>query len=295
MWCPQGYHSWNSVLDHLIRTSEDVLSLVVTQGEPPPTDPIVRAIHTAEYYLQHYGFAASYEEAELHVTLTACFLMAHFLEEYPPLLAGLNGQMITLESTFLEHRDQLQLCNYGWPLKSQREFADFFRLGESGIFQPKTVFDRFAFIDAVSGEFRVKNGAEQFLNGHTVFSEEEIQRLIDQAKTLSGFVICWEDLPNDSEFRNFLSYLEVDDAFTRPLDQAYGPASEARKPEATPKRPVGRPSKQSFARDAYWSCFPNGHESERKSWKEAHLAVEAVLEVKIDLATLKRAIRNTRN
>lgn len=294
MWCPKGYHSWNSVLNQLIKTSEEVLSLVALGGEPPPRpDPKFRLFHTAEHYLKSHGFASSYEDGELIVTITGCFLLAHFLEDYPPVLAGLNGQMITLDGVFLEHRDQLHLCYYGWPLKSQSEFARFFEYAESGDFEPLAIFDRFAFIDATSGEFRLKNGAESFLNGYTAFTDQESKRLIDLAKRLTGFVICWEDLPDDSEFRNFLSYLEVDEIFTRALEHGFGPATEAKKPETTaPKRSVGRPSKQAMARHAYWSCFPSGHQSAGKSWKEAHLAIEADSDVKVDIATLKRAVRN---
>lgn len=296
MWCPKGYHSWNLVLNHLIETSEEVLSLVALGGEPPPqANPRYGLIHTAEKYLMSQGFASSYEDAELNVAITACFLMARFLDEYPPVLAGLNGQVITVDSVFLEHRDQLHLCLYGWPLRSRSEFARFFEYAESGAFEPLAIFDRFAFIDGTTGQFRLKNGTERFLNEYTGFTDQDASRLIDLAKQLTGFVICWEDLPDDCEFRNFLSYLEVDESFTRALDYSFGAAIEAKKHEGTiPRRPVGRPSKQAMAREAYWSCFPDGHESAGKSWKEAHLEIEAHSDLKVDIATLKRAVRDTR-
>lgn len=295
MWCPKGYHSWNTILSQLIETSEEVFSLVALGGElTTDTNLGHRLIHRAEYYLKSRGFASSYKEAELNVAITACFLMAKLLEDYPPVLASLEGQMIMVDSVFLEHRDQLHLCPFGWPLKAQSEFASFFEYTDAGVFEPMAIFDRFAFIDAASGEFRLKNGAQRFLNEYTVYLDEDAARLIDLAKRLTGFVVCWEDLPDQSEFRNFLSYLEVDETFARVLDYRFGPATEAKKPGITaPKRAVGRPSKQAMARDAYWACFPDGHQSAGKSWKEAHLAVEADSEVKIDIATLKRAVRDT--
>lgn len=295
MWCPKGYHSWNVVLNHLIETSQEVLSLVAQGGEPPSTpNPSYQLEHTPTHYRRSQGFSSSYEDAEMNVAITACFLLAHFLEDYPPFLAGLNGQLITVDSVFLEHRDQLHLCPYGWPVKSQSEFSRFFEYVENGDFEPMAIFDRFAFVDATTGEFRLKNGSEQFLNGYTPFFEQDATRLIDLAKQLTGFVICWEDLPDESEFRNFLSYLEVDETFTRALDHRFGPATEAKKPEVTtPKRSVGRPSKQAIARSAYWAHFPDGHESAGKTWKEAHLAIESDSEVRVDITTLKRAVRNT--
>lgn len=295
MWCPKGYHSWNVVLNHLIETSQEVLSLVAQGGEPQPqSDTSCQFSHMAEHYLKSQGFVSSYEDAELSVAITACFLMAHFLNDYPPVLADLNGQVIRVDSVFLEHRDQLHFCRYGWPLKSRSEFSIFFKYAENGDFEPLAIFDRFAFIDAETGEFRLKNGAERFLNEYTSFTDQDATRLIDLAKRLTGFVICWEEIPVEAEFRNFLRYLEADDTFTRALDHGFGPASEATEPEIkNSKRPIGRPSKQATVRSAYWALFPEGHESVGKTWKEAHLAIEADSDLRVDIATLKRAVRNT--
>lgn len=295
MWCPQGYHSWNVVLNHLIETSQEVLSLVAQGGEPQPqSDTSYQFSYMAEHYLQSKGFVSSYEDAELSVAITACFLLAHFLNDYPPVLAGLNGQVITVDSVLLEHRDQLHFCRYGWPLKSRSEFSNFFEYAENSDFEPLAIFDRFAFIDAATGEFRLKNGAERFLNEYTRFTDQDATRLIDLAKRLTGFVICWEGLPDKSEFRNFLSYLEVDKTFTRALNHGFGPSTEANKSEITThKRSIGRPPKQAMARSAYWALFPDGHESVGKTWKEAQRAVEADSNLRVDISTLKRAVRNT--
>lgn len=293
MWCPKGYYSWNSVLSQLFETSEEVLSLVALGGEPiTETNLGYRLVRTAESYLTSRGFASSHEEAKLNVAITTCFLMAKFLEDYPPVLAGLDRQIITVEGVFLEHRDQLHLCHYEWPLKSQSEFARFFEYVERGAFEPLAIFDRFAFIDAATGELRLKNGAQRFLNGYTAYTDESATRLIDLAKRLTGFVVCWEEFPDEAEFRNFLSYLEVDDTFIHALDYAFGPATESQKPAEEPaNRPRGRPSKKGIARNAYWACFPEGHECIGKSWKEVLQAVEATVDVSIDITTLKRAVR----
>lgn len=293
MWCPKGYYSWNNVLSQLFETSEEVLSLVALGGEPiAETNIGYRLVQTAETYLISRGFASSQVDAKLNVAITTCFLMAKFLEDYPPVLAGIDRQMITVDGVFLEHWDQLHLCHYGWPLKAQIEFAPFFEYVERGVFEPLAIFDRFAFIDANSGELRLKNGSQRFLNGYTAYTDESAVRLIDLAKRLTGFVVCWEELPDKVEFRNFLSYLEVDDTFIHALDYAFGPATESQAPaDESSKKPRGRPSKKGIARTAYWSCFPNGHECTGKSWKEVHQAVDAAIDVSIDITTLKRAVR----
>lgn len=293
MWWPKGYYSWNTVMIRLFDTSEEVLSLVALGGEPPEQHDGKRMlIHTAEFYLHSRGFASSIEDAELISSITACFLLSKFLEDYPPTLASLGGQFITIDSVFFEHRDQLHLCPYGWPLKSQSEYAQFFEYAENGTFEPLKIFDRFAFIDAITGEICVKNGSHRFLNNFTDYTDEEAVKLMNLARRLNGFVVCWEDLPDEAEFRNFLSYLEVNDTFIRALDYAFGPATEAKEPLIEKsKRPIGRPSKKDSARDAYWTLFPEGHESTGKAWKEAHQAVEDECGIFMDITTLKRAVR----
>lgn len=296
MWCPKGYYSWNTVLNRLFETTEEVLSLVALGGEPrTQVNGKLRLIHSVEFYLKSQGFASSEEDADLNTAITTCFLLSKFLEDYPPILASLEGQFIKVDTVFFEHRDQLHLCPYGWPLKSQSEYAQFFEFTENGTFEPLMIFDRFAFIDATAGEICVKNGSQRFLTNFTHHTEESATKLMDLAKRLTGFVVCWEDVPDEVEFRNFLSYLEVDDTFIRALDHAFGPATEAEKPVSKEsKRPIGRPLKKDLARRAYWSMFPDGHEKAGKVWKEAHQAVDDALDITIDITTLKRAVRDGR-
>lgn len=293
MWSPKDYYSWNTVLSHLFETTEEVLSLVAVGGEPQTqVNGTPCLIHSAEFYLKSRGFASSYKEAQLSTAITACFLLSNFLEDYPPTLASLGGQFVTVDSVFLEHRDQLHLCPYGWPLKSQSEYSQFFEYAENGTFEPLMIFDRFAFIDGTTGEICVKNGSQRFLTNFTHHTEDSATKLMDLAARLTGFVVCWEHIPDEAEFRNFLSYLEVSDTFVRALDHAFGPATEAEKSVIKEtKRPIGRPSKKDSARRAYWSLFPDGHEKAGKVWKEAHQAVDDTLGITVDISTLKRAVR----
>ena len=256
MWCPKDYYSWNTVLNRLFETTEEVLSLVALGGEPrTQVNGKPSLMHSADFYLKTQRFASSEEGAKLTTAITTCFLLSKFLEDYPPTLASLEGQLIRADSVFFEHRDQLHLCSYGWPLRSQSEYAQFFeftRIMDS--FEPLMIFDRFAFINAEIGEICVKNGSHRFLTNFTHHTEDSATRLINLAKKLAGFVVCWEDVPEEIEFRNFLSYLEVDDTFIRSLDYAFGPATEAEQPVVKEtKRPIGRPSKKDSA------AAPIGH------------------------------------
>lgn len=290
MWCPEDYYSWDYVLDHLVVTSSQILSLVALGGELS-----IKGIdedelkHTVEYYLEDNGLADSKREAELIVTITACYLMSRFLEEYPPVLASLDGSKITVNEVFFEHKDQLTLCHYSWPPNRDPQFFNFFKYQRDGVFEPRDIFERFAFIDPRFGEFGVKNGTRHFLINGVGCEEKEAEKLIETASKLAGHIVCWRDVPDEEDLRNFLSYLEVDDTFTMALDKTFGLATEDSPPQE--KRPKGRPSKQQAASREYWRCFPQGHNKSGKTWKEALRSVNDKLDVPVEITTLKRSLR----
>lgn len=292
MWSPQGHYSWNDLVNHFIETSEEILSLVAIGGEPrKQPDGKQYLFQSAEFYLKSRGVTTSYTEGELTVCLTACFLMSKFLEDYPPVLASLNGNLVTASPFLFEHKDQFHYCYYVWPLSADSQFSNFFEFCRKGAFQPADIFERFAFIDPRSGEICLKNGSRAFLKGYVFESSAEVDRALALVKKLSEFVVCWPSLPDGSEFRNFLSYLEVNDIFTKALDFKFGlPVEAEEKPEPKPRR-AGRPEKQGAARQAYWELFPEGHEKSGKVWKEAHEKVEKSMGIPIDISTLKRAVR----
>lgn len=292
MWCPQDYYSWNYVVNHLLETSREILSLVAVGGEPPEQgDGKHFLIHTAEFYLKSRGIAGDYKDAELSVTITACFLLCKFLEDYPPTLANLHGNKITVNPVLFEHKDQLDYCVYAWPLEEDTQYCKFYEFAKAGVFYPSNIFDRFVFIDPYSGDIRLKNGAKNFLKGYVTDDDSETEKIFDLVRHLSGYVVCWPDVPDEAEFRNFLSYLEVDETFEKALNYSFGPAAEADVEAQPERRPVGRPSKKGVARRAYWALFPGGHEESGKVWKEVHKAVEQSIDMTIDITTLKRAVR----
>lgn len=290
MWCPEDYYSWDSVLEFWIATSGEILSLVALGGEAPANDiEEFQPRPTAEFYLKRSRIVDSHREAEMIVAITACYLMCKFLEEYPPVLASLDGNKIIADNVFFEHKDQLALCQYKWPPNQDIQFSGFFKYQRNGIFEPKDIYQRFAFIDPKSGEFRLKNGARHFLFNVACCGAEETEKLLETASKLRGRVVCWSNFPDEEELRNFLSHLEVDDTFAMALDRAFGIAIEDNPPEE--KRPVGRPDKKQAASREYWRCFPQGHKKSGKTWKEVLRTVNMTLDEPVEITTLKRALR----
>lgn len=290
MWCPEGYYSWNAVLNKLFETSRQVLSLASIGGKPRSTlngRPFLA--HTAEFYLKNEGFAEDYEDAELIVGVTTTFLLANFLMEFTPVLSGLNGNKVLLsDDVLLGHRDQFELCYFSWPIKQDPQFLNLFEYGKTGKFTTSNLLDRFAFINPNTGEIRVKNSSREYLINGLGGDEPEVTDMLEFAKKLSGFVICWPDFPNDQAYRDFLNCLEANDDFVKALDYEYGSGSDMR--PIPKKRAVGRPSKKDEAARSYWTHFPDGHEAFGMSWKEALAVVNSGLKGPIHEDTLKRAI-----
>lgn len=92
-----------------------------------------------------------------------------------------------------------------------------------------------------------------------------------------GWAVCFSnsDLPNSaSDFLDFSGYHEL-------AKTSHG---------AAPKRRRGRPSQRETAARHYFLAFPNGHEKEGKTWKEALQKVNQHLPRAISEDTLRRAL-----
>ncbi|MEL7284959.1 MAG: hypothetical protein AAGJ68_10620 [Pseudomonadota bacterium] len=296
MWCPNGFYSWSEVVGYFEEVAETVLPSVRSAAEEHRQEvDLERFLNEKKYVWKARLGGPDFVDERMSCTITTCYLLSNFLQDYPPVLASLDGQIVKVLPVFFEHRDQLHLSPYGWPLRSQTEFRQLFELADQGVFGATDLWDRFAFINPRTGEFCVKNGSEGFLANYVGETEDEARNLIATAKRLKGFVVCWQKVPDKTEIRNFLSYLEVDDSFVSALNHSYGPAMEPQHEQLqTKNRPVGRPSKKPEVRAAYWQCFPQGHERAGKVWKEVHHEVEKVLGTPIAISTLKRAVRDSR-
>lgn len=281
------------MLTYLFDQSGQIISLLAVGGEPPlGRDGERRLIHTAEYYLTSRGLANNYKEAELVIGVLTSIVMVNFIEEFPPLLAGINGAILSADDVIFAHKDQLDCCRLDWPLKDQAEFMGFFKYAELGGFDTNALFDRFAFIDGYTGRIVLKNGAGIFLRNGLGLDDIEVKSVTEAVRSLSGFSVCWSSFPEAQELRDFLSCIEVNEAFTKVLDYEFGPPSErlADDRKNIRQKRVGRPPKKDKAAQVYWTCFPEGHAAQGKSWKEALASVNENLTVPVSAITLKRAV-----
>lgn len=223
MWCPEGHLSWNGVINNLLRTAEEIVSLVCVGGEPNfGANGKYQLAHTVEFYLEKRGFAESHQEAEMIVALVAIFLLVNFLEEYPPVLSNIAGNRITGEWPLFCHKDQIEVCYLDWPLKDDAQFESFFRYVAEGNFGPNDLFDRFAFIEGATGKISLKNGSNHHLINGLGYPDAVAQYYCGVAKQLSGYFVFWPSFPEGQKYREFLGCIEVNETFTKALDLAYG-------------------------------------------------------------------------
>lgn len=292
MWCPEGYYSWLQVFSELSNASDQILSLVCLGGVPKTlVNGEPKLVHSAEYYLVKAGFAASHSEAVLIRGITSVFLMSRFCGDFPPVVANLDGTKISPDWPLFSHIDQLEVCQYGWPLKSDEQFQSLFAFHNENGFDTRDFLDRFAFVDPDTGQIKPKNGSKTHIENGLGFESVTAQRFEKLADSLRDFVICWPEFPDDEEYRSFLGYIEVDEIFAKALDFEFGSLSDFK--PVVKKRAVGRPSQRDDAARAYYCHFPDGHAAVGKSWKEALAVVNRALKVPISEHTLKRAVGGT--
>ncbi|MGK8235139.1 hypothetical protein ACLGGT_13315 [Roseovarius sp. MS2] len=291
MWCPEGYYSWLQVFSELSDASEQILSLVCLGGEPKTlVNGEPKLVHSAEYYLVKAGFAKSDSEARLITGITSTFLMSKFCADFQPVVASVSGNRITPDWPMFSHIDQLEVCNYVWPLKSDTQFQSLFTFHDENGFDTRALLDRFAFVDPDTGQIKPKNSSKAHLENGLGFESVTARRFEELANNLRDFVVCWPGFPDDEEYRSFLGYIEIDEIFSKALDFEFGSITDL-KPQAK-KRAVGRPSKRDDAARVYFSHFPDGHAAGGKSWKEALAVVNRGLKVPISEYTLKRAVND---
>jgi hypothetical protein len=294
MWCPEGYYSWSEVLTELRNTSEQIVSLVCLGGTPTEIrdgEPVLTK--SAEYYLTASGVAKHYNEATLILDITTAFLMVQFLEAYPPTLACVEGNKVRPDWPLICHRDQLECCVYSWPPNENSQFRAFFDFLECGQFSGRELLNRFSFIDGETGCMRSKNGAASYLVNGLGLDEASAAYAIETATRLKGYIICWDDFPDNQEFRTFMSCIEVDDVFSRALNFVFEEAVPSGSSDED-RRKIGRPRKREDVARCYLSIFGDGHEALGLSWKEAEKAVSEKFGRTVTRATLVRGLRELR-
>lgn len=289
MWSPVGLYSWSQVLGLFSDVSSKTLKSVANGGIPRAlNDGKPQFSPTELFALVDGGFADDYPEADFIIGLTTTFLLTNFIDSFPPVLANINGSQIDLDWPLLSHKDQLERCSYGWPIKASRPFLSLFEFQKAKKFSTKNLLERFTFIDPNTGRLKNKNGSKEFLINGLWLEPNHANSLCEFASKVPDYVLCWTTFPEPVEFRRFLECIEVNSTFSIALDHNYAPISETG--NALQKRAHGRPRQRDELAEAYFSIFPKGHEAEGQSWKQATLAVQKLLGRKIVEDTLKRGV-----
>jgi hypothetical protein len=292
MWCPEGYVSWNLVLNSLFETTEKVLSQVcmtTSAVKEHHEKTTLTNAHTTEFYLIGAGYAENYDEARLIVCITVAFLLVNFMDKFPPVLAEIHGSKVHADETILGHRDNLEECYYKWPLKDDAQVSMFFEYARQGGFKSEGLLTRFAFIDVDTGEIRNKNGGKHYLINGIGLDDQEANATLSFVSRVSGFVVCWPAFPDDQEYRRFLDCITWDETILNAVNEVFGPTSRSSEADTTKK--IGRPSMRSKVAALYNELFPQGHEASGKTWKDALRQVNSRLTRPISEDTLKRSVR----
>ncbi len=288
MWKPEGSATWSEVFGQLHKITEDVLNHVYGYKENIAGKSVYA--RSTDHYLVKSGLFNNYDEAGLSISLTSTLLMAHFLDEFPPLVCDVSGKKLELDWVFFTHKDQLELCYFDWPLDQSPQFSSFFKYQREGGFSPTDLYRRFPFINYETGMLRTSNGADDFLRFQIGLEEESVGDVLKLAEAARGYLVCWPEEFDERIVRRFLSLLEVSDSFKKALDDLFGAMPSDHSTDAngdfTPKR--GRPAKTPEVLTALAACFPDGIES--LSNKEIWRAINAHTGKAFTERTIGRAI-----
>ena len=269
MWKPEGSTTWSEVFGTLHKVTEDVLNHVYGYKDHIAEKEVYS--RSTAHYLVKSGLFGTYAEAELSISLTATLLMAHFLDEFPPIACDVSGNRIELDWVFFTHRDQLELCYFDWPPNQSAQFLAFFKYQKEGGFSPTDLYRRFAFINFETGLLRTSNGASDFLRYQICLEEESVADVLRIAKAVRGYLVCWPEDFDVRDLRRFLSLLEVNDSFGRALDDLFGamPDDDTKGENSSSASRRGRPAKTPEVLAALAICYPNGIEglSNKEVWR----------------------------
>lgn len=293
MWSPEGYYSWREVVAELHRTSESVLSAVGQRAilDNDPRSQMASSL-PAQSQLVKAGLAKDYAEAGLIIGITTLLLLVRFMELSPPTFASLEGNKVRPDWPLYSHRDQIEYCDFQWPLNQMPEFRVYFEALSKGSFGLRELLDRFAFIDGETGVIANRNGASHYLKYGIGFDDGAISAALETVGRLRGYLVCWDYFPTGEDFRALVDCLAANEGFSDALDFLYGSMSADVPPSASPKVNIGRPRKRDDAAMTYRLIFPSGHEAEGLSWKEAERAVSQRLGRMVTKATIVRGLRD---
>lgn len=291
MWCPEGCSTWNSILDNLRETSEEVLKRVALSRIG--SDQLSREPYRgASDCLVRGGFAADYREAELIISITTTYLMVNLLEYFPPVVSNVSGNRLTLDPCAYSHKDQFECCVFSWPIKEDRQLNSFFDYAKNGKFDSNVLFSRFCFIDHETGKLCVKNGTEFYLVNGLGFSDELAKKYCDFIKSLDGYFVFWSEVPDEDEYRDLLGCIDVNEDFSTAIASLFNDHSTNSDSQPNSGK-IGRPKLRDEVARTYSTMFPAGHLALGLTWKTVALRLSEKMGRTITVATIRRGLNES--
>lgn len=299
MWCPEGYISWYEMFTEVMEVADEIAALA-SSGGLPAADAIGANtfISTGRFSLLNGKIVDTHYEADLAVNLFSAWLLTHFIETFPPVAADTKGNIVSLNPLLFCHRDQFEYCGLGWPMTRTTEFSSYLTHGrrdeDGGTFS--LIFDRFCFIDVITGSILPRNGTREHLLNVEGYSASQASRILESAASLRDFRLCWKRLPDREDWLEFLEVVEIDERFKRATASIFrGDCAISNDQEiaefddtAIGGRRGGRPRKRDRAALAYRELFPEGHGS--RSWKEVLRQIERTRGIRTNITSIRRGL-----
>jgi hypothetical protein len=278
------------MIDELREDVAKILFRAVTIKHPELyTEPNYTSPWDTKDALLKSGLSKTHQEAELTLAISTAWLVANFLDYFPPVAVGLTGGKVALSRVFFEHRDQFDLCPFSWPLHEASEYAYFYEYHRKNGFSAADVFERFALVSFGSGSIRAKNGTRHFLINGSGLPPEEADEALELANRLGDFVLCWEEPVDGSDYRLVLELMEVTPELQQAITELSGPVpTEAEGTRAGP----GRPNKVAPVLD-YLEKLPTS-ETAALTHKELARRIQDDIGVSASTKTVARALAEAR-
>lgn len=255
MFAPPGYHSFEEVVDFCQHVA---------------TSAWATQIHLHGVLNEEAGEG---RKRFLEPSFLTAWLLCKCLSELNPSLCSPTGLLLEPSQRLLFHEDRLSWYEWSWPVQENEELRLPFEKYWKGKDNP---FDRFRFIDPITGTISVVSREAQILK----FAYDEDEYALEQlkvARQFDGWAICFPRNtfpPNERVFAEILG-------LNSPMLEFTGRT-------AGNDRKIGRPYLQDQARQAYFSAFPEGHGD--ISWSAVEDRVAELARRRISAKTIRRAI-----
>lgn len=210
-------------------------------------------------------------------TLLEAWLIAKVMGHFDVYASSPSGTVLLVDSWVLEHQEQLDWYEWGWPdtFTYEGELMVPMQHLRDG-FNP---LSRFLFVDLYTGTISVSKRRE-WLTAEEERTGDDLASLASALSPLDGWSICFKigDIPASVD--ELLRRLDV----SLPRLNLGGQQNSTRR---------GRPQKVPKIAEAYLSKFPDGHGQMQR--EEVRRVIKPIVGEHFSLDTLDRAIRLTKS